>query len=63
VARAHAAVVAVLPALEAGARLEFYSRALSLAADVRRTGDGEAVRLAKELCRALAKDRPIPPRV
>jgi hypothetical protein len=62
VARAYAAVVAVLPGLEAGARLEFYSRALSLVADVRRTGDGEAVRLAEELCRKLAGMRPIPPR-
>jgi hypothetical protein len=52
----------VLPALEAGARLEFYSRALSLVADVRQTGDGEAVRLAEELCRKLAWMRPTPPR-
>jgi hypothetical protein len=62
VARAHAAVVAVLPVLGAGARLEFYSRALNLAAAVRRISDGEAVRLAEELCRELAGMRPIPPR-
>jgi hypothetical protein len=34
--------------------LEFYSRALRLASDARRIGDGEALRLAEELCRELA---------
>jgi hypothetical protein len=52
---ARAAIIAVLPVLEASVRLEFYPRALSLAADVRRSGDDEAVRLAEELCRKLAK--------
>jgi hypothetical protein len=54
VARAHAAVVAVLPVLGASERLEFHACALSLASDVRRIGDGETLRLAEELCRELA---------
>jgi hypothetical protein len=58
VARAHAAVVAVLPVLETGVRLEFYSRALSLAANLRGAGDGDAVRQAAELIRELAGARP-----
>jgi hypothetical protein len=51
VARARGAIIAVLPVLGAG---ELRSRALSLTSDVRRIGDGEALRLAEELCRELA---------
>jgi hypothetical protein len=52
----------VLPVLGAGELAEFRSRALSLASDVRRIGDGEASRLAEELCRELVGMRPIPAR-
>jgi hypothetical protein len=62
VARARAAVVAVLPVLGAGARLEFHARALTLAEAVRRSRDGEALRLAEGLLDELAGVRSIPPR-
>jgi hypothetical protein len=62
VARAHAAVVAVLPIIGPRTRLEFHARALNLALEARRIGDGEAVRRAEELCCELAGMRPIPPR-
>jgi hypothetical protein len=54
-ARAHAAVVAALPALGARELVEFHSRAERVASHARRLGDGEAERSCRDLCRRLER--------